>query len=316
MRHYLMLLIFILFSNFFSAHKPKVKVENFGNVKTYYVSEFNFSDAVSSEELKIQILGKLSEDIAKRLGYKDTLLIEYKVRFNERMDKLAILESENSHYKIPGLVEGNILKSNGSGLAVRIIDTKINVDEILKLVEYTIINRKQINKYLNNVKFSYDEENSIDVWANSEEFINTITRRKSKLVEEVMDKAIVLLANRYLQTELFWKNNEFVFGINTVPSSDRNYMSFVREQYKVKDFKYFVDSPLSGFFVISDEKDRLIHFDGIEENTGMILEIGEKDRTYPFNISKDRFKGKVILFNNGYYFYVYDINKKTTLKIE
>ncbi|WP_131797346.1 hypothetical protein [Chryseobacterium kwangjuense] len=316
MKHILMLFILVPFSNFFSAHKSKVIAKNFGNVKIYYSSYFNFDRAVSSEELKIQILGELSQDIARRLEYKDTILIDYQVLFNRKGKKLIILESENSQYKILGLQEGKIIKSNGKGLAIRVIDVKINIDEILKLVEYTIINRKKINKHLSSVKFSFDEENSISIPANSEEFINTIIRKKSKLVEEVMDKNIVLLINGYIQTELFWRNNEFVFGMNTVPPSDGHYTTFVRDQYKVKDFKYYVNSRSSDFFVISDERDRLIYFDGIEKNTGVILEVGETDRTYPFNISKDRFKGKVVIFNNGNCFYVYDINKKTTLKIE
>lgn len=311
-----MLLIFILFSNLFLAHKPKVKIENFGNVKTYYASDFNFNYALSSEEMKIHILGKLSEDIAKRLGYKDTILIEYRVRFNKQMDRLTILEEKSSNYKIHGLIEGNILKSNGSGLAVRIIDTKINVDEILKLVEYTIINRQKINEHLSTIKFSYDKDNSINILANLEEFIKTIIKKRSKLVEEVMGKSIVLLDNKYLRTRLLWENNEFIFGINTISPSDGQYETVTREEYKVKDFKYYVDSRVSDFFLIFEDKNRLMYFDGIEKNKGLILETKEKEIDYPFNISKDRFNGKVIVFNNGYYFYVYDVNKKTTLKIE
>lgn len=69
-------------------------MKKFGNVKTYYSSYFNFGRPISSEELKIQILGQLSQDLAEKLNYRDTIMVEYHVRLPEER-KLFILENES-----------------------------------------------------------------------------------------------------------------------------------------------------------------------------------------------------------------------------
>ncbi|KQT16303.1 hypothetical protein ASG31_12340 [Chryseobacterium sp. Leaf404] len=58
------LIILLIFSNSFSAHKDKVIIKNYGNVKTLYISEFNFGERiVSAEELKMKILGELTRKL-------------------------------------------------------------------------------------------------------------------------------------------------------------------------------------------------------------------------------------------------------------
>ncbi|MDR2235462.1 MAG: hypothetical protein LBE92_05020 [Chryseobacterium sp.] len=259
-------------------------------------------------------MGELSQDIAERLHYKDTIMIEYYVRLNEGR-KMFILENENSNYKLPALVDGHIIKSNGSGLAIRVMDQKVNIDEILQLVEYTIINRAKINKYLQAVTFPYGENDYIDVQANSEEFISTILKKKSKIVAEVMKKNVALMANSFLQTKLFWENNEFVFGMNDTPPSE-GYRIPEYSHYKIPDFNYYINSNWSDFFLISRKNEGLVYFDGMQEHTSPIAVPEYSSIIYPFNISKDRFSNKVIVSNNGESFYVYDIHKKTTLKVE
>jgi len=316
MKH-IFLFVLLLLTNFCLAHTPKVRVKKFGNVKTYYSSYFNFGQPISSEELKIQILGQLSQDLAEKLNYRDTIMVEYHVRLPEER-KLFILENENSNYKLLGLVEGQIIESNKSGLAIRVIDERISVEEILKLVEYTIVNRKKINKYLQTVTFPYGYrgDNYVKVQANSEEFINTILKKKSKMVDEVMKKSIVFLDNGLLRTKLFWENNEFVFGINNTTTPAKEYTIPEYTQYKTSDFNYFADSPTSEFFVISEKESGLVYFDGKHENTSLISVPVYSYRMSPFYISKDRFWGKVIVSNDRVSFYVYNIHKKTTLKIE
>lgn len=79
MKSILALLLILFFSNSLSAHKDKIKIKNLGNVKTLYKSEFNFGEkTVSFEELKIEILGELSRQLAEKMGFKDTIMLERK----------------------------------------------------------------------------------------------------------------------------------------------------------------------------------------------------------------------------------------------
>jgi hypothetical protein len=303
-----------LFSEVLTAHKPKVKAENFGNVKTFFRSGFNFGDKIrESQEMKIHIIGKLSETIAKRLSFKDTLMIEYERSYNK--NKLVILENDNSNYKVLGLNEGAIMKSNRKGMAVRIVDENINVIDILKLVEYSILNKKKINRSLIPTDHIYDSEgNKITVLANSEDFIQKITQKKSDLISEIIKSEILLLDNGSLRTEISWKNNEFIFAKNTKYLKEDNDYKNEYVSYKVSDFKYYIDSFDSSYFLIFNEVNTFTYFDGLEENTS--LKINVENNWYAFNLAREKLGYKIILYDTSKYFYIYDIKKKLLQKIE
>ncbi|MEG1590058.1 hypothetical protein [Chryseobacterium sp.] len=312
------LLIFLIFSNYYTGHKPKFKMERFGNVKTFFRSGFNFGDKTrESQEMKIHVIGKLSEILAKRLNLKDTLMIEYERSYNDK--KLIILECDNSNYKVLGLNEGVIMKSNNRGLAVRIIDKNIDVIDVLKLVEYTILNRKKINKFLipTDYNYSYNDENIITVLANSDDLIQKITKNQSNLIDEIINNEVELLNNGFSKTKISWKNGEFIFGFNDVPPTNGNYLKLKTEKYAIKDFKYYVENTWNDFFVIFNDSNGFTYFDGREENTSS-QKVNEKiSDFYPFRLNKDKISNKILLipFNNDG-FYVYKINKKLLQKIE
>jgi len=304
-----------LFPKILTAHKPKFKVGNFGNVKTSFRSGFNFGGKIiESQEMKIHIIGKLSETIAKRLSFKDTLMIEYEKSSNK--NKLVILENDNSNYKLLGLNEGHIIKSNGKGLAVRIADENINVTDVLKLIEYSIVNRKKLNKSLisTDYNYSYSNENKINVLANSEDFIQKIIQNKSDLINEIIKSEILLLDNGSLRTEISWKNNEFIFARNTKYLEEDNAYKNEYVSYKVSDFKYYIDSFDSSYFLIFNEVNTFTYFDGLEENTS--LKINVENNLYAFNLARERLGNKIILYDTSEYFYIYDIRKKLLQKIE
>lgn len=312
------LLIFLIFSNYFTAHKPKFKMERFGNVKTFFRSGFNFGDkTIESQEMKIHVIGKLSEILAKRLNLKDTLMIEYERSYNDK--KLIILESDNSNYKVLGLNEGVIMKSNNRGLAVRIIDKNIDVINVLKLVEYTILNRKKINKFLTTVdyNYSYRDEYKVAILANSDDFIQKILKKNSDLISEIAQSKILLLDNGGLRTEILWKNNEFVFAKSIKYLKEDNVYKNEYVSYKVSDFKYYLDSFDSSCILIFNDTNTFTYFDGREENTSSQKLDENFSDFYPFRLNKDKISNKILLipFNNDG-FYVYKINKKLLQKIE
>jgi len=310
------LLIFLICSNNFFANKPKVKVENFGNIKTFYISEFNFnSKTIASEELKMQIIGKLSKEISEKLGYKDTIMIERKTFLSYNKRKFYMLENDNSNYKVAVLDDGAILKSNGKGLAIRIISARVNVIDVLKLVEYTIQNRLKVNKSLVSMPYFRNENEQIEVFANTEEFISKIVNQNSKLVDEIIKQEVIL--EKDAETIISWNNNEFVFRRNLSRfEEESNYAKSIKSQLKVQDFKYYIKSPNYYFFLVFQDMETFTYFDGEEENTAQKIKIENSSSWSPFILGKDEIGSKIILYNDREFFYVYDINKKLLQKIE
>ncbi|KAA2217789.1 hypothetical protein [Chryseobacterium sediminis] len=317
MKYFILYFLFLVSSNFVKAHKPKVRIETFRNVKTYFNSEFNFNPkTIASEELKIRVIGQLSRVIAEKLGYSDTIMIERKTYYShDPHQKFFILENNNSQYKLAVLDDGTVLKSNNKGLAVRILSENINVVDVLKLVEYSILNRKKLNKKLIPTTYFFEQNQQLSLLVNSEEFIQRLCKSKSKLVNEVIGNEIELLDNGFLRTKISWKSGKFVFGINNKYPASGDYYKSELSDYEIEDFKYYVDSVYSNCFLIFHNSKEFTYFDGENENTSATIKV-ENDSWYPFQLSKDRFDDKVILFNNNRYFYVYNFKKKLLKKIE
>ncbi|WEK69657.1 MAG: hypothetical protein P0Y62_17800 [Candidatus Chryseobacterium colombiense] len=287
-------------------------------MKTLFRSGFNFGNQIiESQEMKIHIIGKLSETIAKRLNFKDTLMIEYERDFYK--NRLFVLENDNSNYKILGLKDEVVMKSNGKGAAVRIVDENINVVDILKLVEYSILNRKKINKSLIPMDYTYSYEgDKITVLANSEVFIQNIIQKKSNLINEIIDDEIELVNNGFIQTRISWKNDEFIFGFNEIPPSNGNYIDVKSEKYVLRDFKYYIESMWHNFFVIFPDPANFIYFDGRDENTFLQHINDTVNDLYPFRLGNDIITNNVVLLipYKDDFFYVYHKKKKLLQKIE
>ena len=312
----ILLIVFLIFSNHCFAHKPKVKFENYGNIKTYYISEFNVdSKTVSSEELKIEVIGKMAKIISEKLGYKDTIMIERKTYLTYNKNDLYILENDNSNYKIGFLDNSVVLKSNGKGLAIRIMSKKVNIKDVLKLVEYTINNRYNINKSLVSTPYFHIEDEHFKVLANSEELIFKILNKNSKLVDDIINEEILLTNNSVMK--ISWKNGEFVFGMNLDKfKPDNLYRELMKDQYKIYDFKYFINSVDSYYFIIFHDEETFSYFDGMIENTSQKIKIKNNDSWYPFKLGKEKIGTKIILYNSPEFFYVYSTDKKSIQKIE
>lgn len=318
MKLFFSLIIILIFSNYYTAHKTKVKIKNFGNVKTLYISEFNFGEkTVSAEELKMEVLGKLSKQIAEQLGFKDTIMLERKTYMYPNSNNLFIIEQNDVNHKLLKLGEDYEKMAEGSGVAIRIHSLKVNVHDVLKMVEYAIENKKDLNKSLIPVNYFYDYDNQITVLANSDVFIQKIIRKQSNLVDEIIQSEIILLDNGVLRTEISWKNNEFIFAKNTKYLKENNVYKNEYVNYKVSDFKYYLESFDSGYVLIFNDVNTFTFFDGREENTSSQKLEENFNNLYPFRLGRDKILNKILLipFNNDG-FYVYKINKKLLQKIE
>lgn len=243
------LLILLLFSINSFAHKDKFFKENYGNVKVYMRTGFNYSDLD-----KIKIIGKLSEKLSKNLNYKDTIFIEYIQDYtNLYKDDLYLLEYNNSNFKlINGLEEPNSLKTNNNGLSVRIYADQIKILDILKLVEYLVINKEETNNHLTQKRIRLNDFEGYQLLGNliyeatDNKLIEKIISKESSLIKKLIDEKFIVKSEENYGIEIYWKNDKFIF----------EYKLFNEDQYQLhelKDYYYFVPVNINEILVFKDE---------------------------------------------------------------
>lgn len=93
----------------------------------------------------MEILGRLSKQIADKLGFKDTVMLERKTYLYPDKTSLFILEKNDTNYKLLKLDEGYRKMQGGSGCNKN-SKPKVSVEDVLKMVEYAIKNRKSSMK--------------------------------------------------------------------------------------------------------------------------------------------------------------------------
>ena len=315
MKLFYSLIVLLIFSNSLSAHKDKIKIKNFGNVKTLYISEFNFGEkVVSSEELKMEVLGELSRRLAENMGFKDTIMIERKTFLSLNKSDVYIIEKNDTNYKFLKLNNDYTEVKGGSGIAVRILSPKVDVEQVLKLVEFAIINKNKLNKYLIKTDYYFDEEVKISISANTVKFIAAITSKESAIVKTLLQIELLLFKDN--DQIVYWVNNEFCFKMNLERfKSDNVYKDLWKDELKVRDFKYYIQSDSNNFFVVFTNEKLFSFFDGNEDHEAIDIEVDSTRNMYPFGISREKIMGKIIIYNRDDFF-IYDIHKKKLQKIE
>lgn len=242
-------LILLLFSINSYAHKDKFFHENYGNVKVYMRTGFNYSDLD-----KIKIIGKLSEKLSKNLNYKDTIFIEYIQDYtNAYKDDLYLLEYNNSNFKlINGLEEPNSLETNNNGLSVRIYADQIKILDVLKFVEHLVINKEETNNYLTQKRIRLNDFEGNQLLGNliyeatDNTLIEKIISKESYLIKEIIDEKFVVKSEEYYGIEIYWQNDKFIF----------EYKLFNEDQYllhELKDYYYCVQVNINEILVFIDE---------------------------------------------------------------
>lgn len=304
------LIILLIYSNFFSANHPKVKTKDYGNVKTMYISEFNVNDrTISAEELKMEVLGQFSKDLAERLGFKDTIVIERLTYLAYNKEDLYIVENNDSNYKLLLLKEGSTKKFGGSGIAVRIQSEKVNVLDVLKLVEYATKNQKKLKKNLKLTDYFFSKNEKIQVRANTQQFISEITSQHSDVLQALMKKDFILFedSNKIIS----WQNNEFVFKENLEKFKPDNLnRNILNDELKIQDFLYYIRNESYQFFLIFTDKNTFSYFDGNKDYKSMNMVLNGGESFYPFFVSKEKMSSKIVIYNTKVFFVYNIINKK------
>lgn len=281
----------LLFSINCFAHKDKVIGKSYGNVKIYMKTGFDYSDID-----KIQIVGQLSEKLSERLHYKDTIFIEYIQDYTSRYENdLYMLEFNNSNYKIIGGIKSEYtIKSNNSGLSVRIYADRINVVEILKLVEFTIANKEKTNSYLTEKKIgfnTYEDQELIEPLvsiATDDKIIDEIYSSESELIKKLINERILVKEQDNYGIEIYWKNDKFIFEYNHIHSDKQEFVFELKDYYyhkylNVNNILIFVDK--NSFYYLdgtNDEKKELIKMANKSYAPLIIMDFGNKVLFHPF----------------------------------
>lgn len=225
----------ILFSINCYSHKNRVVAENYGNVKVYMRTGFDYSDIY-----KTKIVGQLAEKLSNRLQYKDTVFIEYIQDYaKEYSDDLYLLEYNNSNFKIIGGIKSDYkTPSNGHGLSIRIYTDRIDIVNVLKLIEFTINNREKTNSFLTKKSIEYNVYEYRELLgpltslATNDEVINQIFASDSELINEFIKEKILIAGQENYGIEIYWQNDKFIFEYNHIWSDEQEFV------FELKDYFY------------------------------------------------------------------------------
>src|SRR5690606_11068266 len=289
MKYKLVILALLLSFNCF-AHKDKVIQKTYGNVKTYMRTGFDYSDID-----KIKIVGQFSKKLSDRLQYKDTIFIEYIHDYTDKYaNDLYMLEFNNSNYKIiTGIEPEYKIDSNNSGLSVRIYADRIKIVDILKLVEFTIINEEKTNSYLTKKNIGYNVYEDKELikplisLATDDKIIDQIISSESQLIKDIINEKILVNGQDNYGIEIYWQNDNFLFEYNHI-HSDKQEIVFELKDYfyhtyvNVNDLLIFVDK--NSFYFLdgtNHKKKEIINIDNSSYAPLVVSDFGDKLLLHP-----------------------------------
>ena len=262
----------------------------------------------------MEVLGELSRQLAERMGFKDTVMLERKTYLYPNKKPVFIIEKNEVNYKFLKLAENFTELKGGTGVAVRILSEKVSVEDVLKMVEFAIRNKNKLNKYLVKTDYYFDEDHKIQIPMNSEQFISGIVSKNSVLVNSLLQSEFLLFKNE--EQIISWSQNEFIFKRNLEKLKLENvYREIWGDELRVKDFKYYIQNDAYRFFLVFTDEKTFSFYDGNSEHKALNVLLEKGSGFYPYSISLQVIKNKIIIYDKDDYL-IYDIGKKKLQKIE
>lgn len=213
------ILVLLLTTLSYGLHKDHIEYKLYGNIKVYGKSAF----ANYNEFNKFKIIGKLSQQLCQKLNYKDTIILEFEHIYSNYKPNLIIVEKSNTEYisKLYRLEKIDSIYSTPNnnkniGICIRQIAQKFNVVEILKLLEYVIINNESLIFEKHEVKFrNFDfikRKQIINYYSINKKLLKSILNKPkiSELVKNIISSDIVFLEFENIKGA--WNNEEFIIS--------------------------------------------------------------------------------------------------------
>lgn len=214
------ILLFLLTTLSYGFHKEHVEFHIYGNVKVIGRSGFHNYNEFN----KFKIIGILSEKLCQKLNYKDTIVLEFEHNYSNYKPNLIIVEKGNSEYisklykieKIDSLYTTPNNNNKNIGLGIRQIAQKFNVVEILKLLEYVIMNNENLIFEKLEFKFKYYDFNKrtkiINYYSINKKLLKSILHKPetSELITKIINSDVLFL--EFENTKGVWNNEEFIIS--------------------------------------------------------------------------------------------------------
>lgn len=213
------ILLFLITTLSYGFHKEHAEFKIYGNVKVLGRSGFHNYNEFN----KFKIIGKLSEQLCRNLNYKDTIVLEFEHNYLNYKPNLIIVEKGNTEYisklyrieKIDSLYTTTNNNKN-IGICIRQIAQKFDVVEIIKLLEYVIINKENLIFEKHEVKFTnFDfmkRKKIINYHSINRKLIKSILNnpKTSELVSKIINSDILFL--EFENIKGIWNNEEFIIS--------------------------------------------------------------------------------------------------------
>ena len=210
------ILVFFLTTLTYSFHKEHREYSTYGNIKVIGRSAF----ANYNEFNKFKIIGKLSQQLCQKLNYKDTIVFEFEHIYSNYKPKLIIVEKGNTEYisKLYRLEKIDSIYSvpnKNIGICIRQIAQKFDVVEVLKLLEYVIINHENLIFEKHKVKlrdFDMKTTKTIKYLSINKKLIKSIIKnsKTSELVKEIINSDVLFFEFGNIKGK--WNNEEFIIS--------------------------------------------------------------------------------------------------------
>ncbi len=289
MKNIFLLLVLVFNIGRATAHKNIIVFEKYGNVKVLLQTGFDYSEID-----KIKIIGKLSEKLCNKLSFKDTLLIEYINDYTDGYPQdFYKFENDNKSFDFYDEFGKSKDSKKEKGLSIRINAQRIQVKNILLLVEYAIENRADLSKKLQARKLqgTYDDEkgqhSEFVMETIPDELLNQIFTTKSYKVNQLLHEKVEFLTQMHFGLEYYWKNDKFVFAKKL--NKDET-----KQLFAIDDFYYCLITENKGAVVFVDEKN--FYFVDLKRGDVSNL-IHIKSGNYWIFKPNSMFSDKIILYN-------------------
>ena len=178
---YLMILCFIFSFSF--AHKDRINFKEKGNVKIFVKSSWDYA-----ELYKANVAVDLIYDLSNFLNEKDTIFVNYGHRNYIDSERTVLAK-----YTSDKIYRGYLI--------INITDKNLEIVDLLKIVEFSIKNKKKIRDINKKNLFSFKTLSDI---SNS---------KTSAIIDSLLDKRIDIVEDVFFKIK--WKKNVFyIFNNN------------------------------------------------------------------------------------------------------
>lgn len=290
MKKTLLLILFLISTiGIARVHKDMVVYETYGNVKVFLRTGFHYSEVE-----KIKVIGKLSEKLSLKLSHNDTIFIEYIQDYTDLYSKDIYTFENNTNLSFNNGLRTNFKPDKiKPGISIRINANKINVVDVLCLVEYAIINHKNLSEKVINQKVidrwgDNDQELEFNIKSVSDELLNQIFSQKSELVQELISERTYINKIELIGIETYWMNDKFTFEYKFRDAP-------IVKLIDVTDYYYYLELGYESLLIFIN-KNMFYYAKPNDESNTNLLELNSSSYV-PFN-TINMFKNKIVLYNN------------------